>query len=60
MNHTLPFLLATALLAPATVLAQDTATSAQVKRGEYLVTIGLCHDCHTPLVQGPDGPQRLI
>jgi mono/diheme cytochrome c family protein len=49
-------MLATALFAPATVLAQDTASSAQVKRGEYLVTIGLCHDCHTPLVQGPDGP----
>ncbi len=56
MNRALPFTLATALLAPATVLAQDTAASAQVKRGEYLVTIGLCHDCHTPLVQGPDGP----
>jgi mono/diheme cytochrome c family protein len=27
-----------------------------VKRGEYLVTIGLCHDCHTPLVKGADGP----
>ena len=26
------------------------------KRGEYLVTTGLCHDCHTPLVMGPDGP----
>jgi hypothetical protein len=26
-----------------------------VKRGEYLVTIVGCHDCHTPKVQGPDG-----
>ena len=30
--------------------------SAQVKRGEYLVTIGLCHDCHTPLVDGAGRP----
>lgn len=27
-----------------------------VARGEYLVTIGGCHDCHTPLAVGPDGP----
>ena len=26
-----------------------------VKRGEYLVTISGCHDCHTPKVQGPQG-----
>jgi hypothetical protein len=26
-----------------------------VKRGEYLVAIAGCHDCHTPKVQGPDG-----
>jgi mono/diheme cytochrome c family protein len=28
----------------------------QVKRGEYLVTIGGCNDCHTPWVMGPNGP----
>ena len=32
------------------------ATPAQVKRGEYLVTIGSCHDCHTPMKMTPDGP----
>jgi mono/diheme cytochrome c family protein len=26
-----------------------------VKRGEYLVTITGCHDCHTPKIQGPGG-----
>jgi mono/diheme cytochrome c family protein len=26
-----------------------------VKRGEYLVTIAGCHDCHTPKVPGPGG-----
>ena len=27
-----------------------------VKRGEYLVTIGGCHDCHTPFKITPTGP----
>ena len=29
----------------------------QVVRGRYLVTLGVCHDCHTP--KGPDGRPRL-
>jgi hypothetical protein len=57
MNRGLPTIVAAALLAPAAVLAQGAAPSAQVKRGEYLVTIGLCHDCHTPLVMTPGGPE---
>ena len=32
------------------VTAQDI-----VKRGEYLVEIMGCHDCHTPVVKGPTG-----
>jgi len=32
-------------------------TSAQVKRGEYLVSFGGCHDCHTPKKMGPKGPE---
>ncbi len=36
-----------------------------VKYGEYLATIGGCHDCHTPKIQGPGGvpvpdPTRLL
>jgi mono/diheme cytochrome c family protein len=27
-----------------------------VKRGEYLVQIAACHDCHTPMQMGPNGP----
>lgn len=27
-----------------------------VTRGEYLVTVGGCHDCHTPKAMGPQGP----
>lgn len=32
------------------------ADAERVKRGEYLVIIGACHDCHTPMVMTPDGP----
>jgi mono/diheme cytochrome c family protein len=30
---------------------------ARVARGEYLVRIMGCHDCHTPLKMGPNGPE---
>jgi len=30
---------------------------AQVERGQYLVTVGGCNDCHTPLKMGPKGPE---
>src|SRR5215203_6845975 len=49
-------LMIASLLAPGAAQAQDAAKAAQIKRGEYLVTTSLCHDCHTPLVNGPDGP----
>lgn len=29
----------------------------EVRRGELLVTFGGCHDCHTPKVMTPNGPQ---
>jgi len=29
-----------------------------IKRGEYLVTIMGCNDCHTPIKMGPKGPER--
>jgi len=50
---------AVAISAPAIAFAQSksSAKSAQIKRGEYLVVTGLCHDCHTPLKMGPDGPE---
>jgi mono/diheme cytochrome c family protein len=31
--------------------------AARVKRGEYLVNIMGCHDCHTPWKMGPKGPE---
>ena len=30
--------------------------SAEARRGEHLVVIGGCHDCHTPSKMGPYGP----
>jgi hypothetical protein len=32
-------------------------SAAMVKRGEYLVTIGGCDDCHSPKNMGPNGPE---
>ena len=33
------------------------ASPVSVERGEYLVRITGCHDCHTPFQMGPDGPE---
>lgn len=30
---------------------------ATIARGQYLVTVGGCNDCHTPLKMGPNGPE---
>jgi len=37
--------------------APGTTPTSQVKRGEYLVMFGACHDCHTPKKMGPTGPE---
>jgi len=37
--------------------AVQAAASERIKRGEYLVTIGGCNDCHTPWKMGPKGPE---
>lgn len=34
--------------------AADSAS--MIERGRYVVTIGGCNDCHTPLEMGPNGP----
>ena len=56
MNRTFPLIVAAALLGSGAVLAQE-ATQTPVQRGEYLVTITGCNDCHTPLTMGPSGPE---
>lgn len=35
----------------------DTSAAGDVKRGEYVVTIGSCNDCHTPWKMGAKGPE---
>lgn len=38
--------------------AEASAPSPEVlQRGAYLVTVGGCNDCHTPLKMGPNGPE---
>jgi len=52
-------LLAGTLLSPAARSADDAGapTADTVARGQYLVTIAGCNDCHTPLKMGPAGPE---
>jgi len=46
------------LAAYSTLNAQASdSRSARLARGEYLVTVGGCNDCHTPLKMGARGPE---
>lgn len=52
---------AVAVAVPLVAVAQGKAPakpkmSKQAQRGEYLVRVSGCHDCHTPLAMGPQGP----
>ncbi|QHT68648.1 diheme cytochrome c-553 [Rhodocytophaga rosea] len=38
-------------------VSETTTNETMVKRGEYLVTIMGCHDCHSPKKFGPRGPE---
>lgn len=46
-----------AQLATSASPAPPAADAAAIKRGEYLVTIMSCNDCHTPFKLGPRGPE---
>lgn len=48
-------LIAAMLISSGPALAQE--RDDRVARGEYLVTTSGCHDCHTPFVMGPNGPE---
>ena len=37
--------------------AASSAKTSQIARGKYLVDIMGCHDCHTPMKLGPNGPE---
>lgn len=49
--------LATTFALHAASAAQAGGPTAQVKRGQYLVNTSGCHDCHTPLKMGANGPE---
>jgi hypothetical protein len=40
---------------PASPAKADPQTE-KVKRGKYMVMVGACNDCHTPMKMTPDGP----
>lgn len=42
---------------PAPSPVETPAANTQVARGEYLVKIMACNDCHTPWTMGPQGPE---
>lgn len=43
---------------PAPITESPEVLQARIKRGEYLVTVGGCNDCHTPKIMTPQGPQE--
>jgi mono/diheme cytochrome c family protein len=58
MNPSLPpFVAALALAAATAAPAQPMPLSAQIARGQYIVSTAGCHDCHTPWKPGPQGPE---
>jgi mono/diheme cytochrome c family protein len=43
--------------APIATAADAAPVSSRVERGNYLVTTSGCHDCHTPMKMGAQGPE---
>lgn len=41
----------------ATLVQAGTPSNGLIRRGAYLVQVGGCNDCHTPLKMGPQGPE---
>jgi mono/diheme cytochrome c family protein len=48
---------AAAIIGAKSVPSIDFEKQHRIERGAYLVTIGGCNDCHTPLKMGPQGPE---
>ena len=42
---------------PEVAASAAASTEDLVRRGEYIVTAGACHDCHTPWKMGEKGPE---
>jgi cytochrome c553 len=49
--------LAAACAQPAPPPAPAAPAQSPVERGKYIVSASGCHDCHTPHVMGPNGPE---
>jgi cytochrome c553 len=56
MKHREAALLVLSVLVSGTAAAAPAAAAAAVKRGDYLVSVMGCNDCHTPWKMGPTGP----
>jgi mono/diheme cytochrome c family protein len=54
--HAVAVLLLAAVTSADTPAAKADPQTEKVKRGKYLVTVGGCNDCHTPMKMTPDGP----
>lgn len=57
MKRILTITILAAALATGSVGAEGPKRSAQVERGDYLVRTMACHDCHTPMKMGANGPE---
>jgi mono/diheme cytochrome c family protein len=63
MKSMKPFVLTAAILSslaplePGSADEKFSSSADPVARGKYLVTTSGCHDCHTPVTEGPNGPE---
>ncbi len=55
-HHVIVLSLATLLAACSEPAAHAATVNDPVERGRYLVTLGACHDCHTPKLMTAEGP----
>jgi hypothetical protein len=51
---------AAVFICSAVILPDAFAADDPVARGKYIVSTSGCHDCHTPWVLGPKGPEPDI
>jgi mono/diheme cytochrome c family protein len=49
--------LAAASSSSSSTVAPAASDRAKIARGQFIVTLGGCHDCHTPKKMGPHGPE---
>ena len=57
MLYTAAVFISSALVLPEALAQSAQAPVDKVARGKYIVSTSACHDCHTPWVVGPKGPE---